>query len=158
MQKKCTKCKKKYEANAINFPVHRATKGGLFAWCRNCKHEKDNIYSRKYRAENPEWHKMDNQRNRPLQAKLVKEYQQKYPERVKAVNKVNEMIRDGKLERQPCVICNKKKVHGHHKRYDRPLEVDWLCARHHKALHFKLLTSKELAKLAESRALRKLNK
>jgi hypothetical protein len=26
-------------------------------------------------------------------------------------------------------------IHGHHEDYDRPLEVVWLCARHHRQLH-----------------------
>jgi hypothetical protein len=43
----------------------------------------------------------------------------------------------GALTRQPCKVCGDPKVEAHHPdgRYDRPLEVDWLCKKHHRALH-----------------------
>jgi hypothetical protein len=32
-------------------------------------------------------------------------------------------------------VCGSKKVHGHHEDYNKPLEVHWLCPKHHKARH-----------------------
>lgn len=51
-----------------------------------------------------------------------------------ASHKVNNAIRDGKLQRQPCFICGEK-AQAHHPDYDRPLDVTWLCPEHHKAAH-----------------------
>ena len=36
---------------------------------------------------------------------------------------------------QPCIICHKEKVEGHHTDYRNPLEVVWLCSTHHKNAH-----------------------
>ena len=44
-------------------------------------------------------------------------------------------IRHGLLVPEPCEVCGETKVDAHHDQYDRPLEVRWLCRKHHKALH-----------------------
>lgn len=55
--------------------------------------------------------------------------------RRRASQMVNNAIRDGKLERQPCFICGDEKSHAHHAHYDLPLVVTWLCPKHHKEAH-----------------------
>lgn len=47
-------------------------------------------------------------------------------------------LRRGLLERQPCAVCGHDTVDGHHENYDEPLNVIWLCRRHHLALHRKV--------------------
>lgn len=43
---------------------------------------------------------------------------------------------DGTLIRLPCEICGTDKdVQAHHDDYNRPLEVRWLCRKHHKEHH-----------------------
>jgi hypothetical protein len=44
----------------------------------------------------------------------------------------------GKLVRQPCRDCGVLKVEGHHYDYNCPLDVIWLCHKHHKAEHVRL--------------------
>jgi ribosomal protein S27AE len=53
------------------------------------------------------------------------------PEKWKARNAVNNAIRLGKLERQPCEVCGAPKVQAHHEDYAKPLDVRWLCRTHH---------------------------
>ena len=44
-----------------------------------------------------------------------------------------------KLDPKPCEICgSEKKVEAHHDDYNKPLEVNWLCRKHHLALHGKV--------------------
>lgn len=45
-------------------------------------------------------------------------------------------IRDGKLERLSCRVCKSNKAEAHHKDYDKPLEVIWLCKEHHSQVHW----------------------
>ncbi|RJE78486.1 hypothetical protein DWB67_17445 [Paracoccus sp. JM45] len=45
-------------------------------------------------------------------------------------------IGSGKLERQGCEVCGALRVDAHHDHYDEPLNVRWLCRRHHIQLHF----------------------
>lgn len=46
-------------------------------------------------------------------------------------------VRRGKIEKLPCEVCHDPKVEAHHDDYDKPLEVRWLCKKHHLALHGK---------------------
>lgn len=40
-------------------------------------------------------------------------------------------VKRGKVKKTRCEVCNKKRVEAHHADYDKPLEVRWLCHRHH---------------------------
>lgn len=44
----------------------------------------------------------------------------------------------GTLVRQPCEVCGAAKVEGHHEDYSKPLQVEWLCHRHHVERHGKV--------------------
>lgn len=57
------------------------------------------------------------------------------PARAKANNAVSNAIRDGRLTRQPCHVCGELEVEGHHPDYSAPLDVVWLCNKHHVQLH-----------------------
>ena len=46
-------------------------------------------------------------------------------------------IETGKLFRAACEICGNPKTEAHHDDYSRPLEVRWLCRKHHGQLHQK---------------------
>ena len=67
----------------------------------------------------------------------VKRWGARHPERKKASTAVHRAIRDGKLIPWPvCAIpdcCGKP--HAHHPDYSRPLDVVWLCDKHHKEVH-----------------------
>jgi hypothetical protein len=43
--------------------------------------------------------------------------------------------RHGLLVPQPCERCGNPKVHAHHEDYSKPLEVTWLCHKHHFMRH-----------------------
>ena len=46
-------------------------------------------------------------------------------------------IRRGDLIKQPCEVCQEKKVDAHHDDYSKPLSVRWLCRKHHAEHHAK---------------------
>lgn len=46
-------------------------------------------------------------------------------------------LRRNLLERGACEVCGSAQTDGHHDDYDRPMEVRWLCRKHHKAVHQK---------------------
>jgi len=60
---------------------------------------------------------------------------ERYPERVKARKLVGRAIESGKLVRKPCLICGKKEVQGHHEDYSKPLDIIWICKKHHDMYH-----------------------
>lgn len=44
----------------------------------------------------------------------------------------------GELVREPCAVCGEARTHGHHHDYTKPLDVTWLCERHHEEEHTRL--------------------
>lgn len=44
-------------------------------------------------------------------------------------------VKRGELKKLPCEICGKERVEAHHEDYKKPLQVRWLCRRHHLQLH-----------------------
>jgi hypothetical protein len=50
---------------------------------------------------------------------------------------VHRALEAGRLVKQPCEVCGDAKVHAHHDDYSKPLDVRWLCLRHHVDHHAK---------------------
>ena len=44
-------------------------------------------------------------------------------------------VKSGILVKTPCVVCGFPKVEAHHENYYEPLNVKWLCLKHHKEIH-----------------------
>lgn len=86
------------------------------------------------------------QRSHPEVVRAAKRrYEERNPEKRRAANIANNALRDGKLVRQPCEVCGStERVHKHHDDYSRPLDVRWLCPKHH-AEHHKALRRNEAA-------------
>ena len=61
----------------------------------------------------------------------------KNPEKIKAHIAVKNALRSGKMHRHPCCICGNK-AHAHHEDYSKPLEVIWLCPKHHSERHVQI--------------------
>jgi len=53
----------------------------------------------------------------------------------KARRKARAEIKSGRLIRGDCEVCGCKKVDAHHDDYDKPIDVRWLCRKHHLELH-----------------------
>ena len=151
--KKCTSCLVE-QTIETNFYKHPKMADGYLTKCKKCvksrvkKHRAENIETfraydrtryhtslarkeaarlshRKWVIKNP---------NGPTAASNY--WRGKNPEKYKAQNTVNNAIRDGKLERETCVICGEK-AQAHHEDYSSPLAVVWLCPEHHSLHHVK---------------------
>ncbi len=46
-----------------------------------------------------------------------------------------DLLREGKIDKTPCVVCGNEDVIAHHEDYSRPDDVIWICETHHKAYH-----------------------
>lgn len=57
-----------------------------------------------------------------------------YPEKNKARDMVKVKIRQGIIVPQPCEKCGGK-GQSHHDDYSKPLEIRWLCTKHHGEQH-----------------------
>jgi hypothetical protein len=150
--KQCTKCREQKERT--EFYAHPKTADRLLSACKECTKKA----VRENRARNIEYYRQfDRERAMlPHRAKARTEYQRtpggkaallrgrrsyvsRNPDKYLAVTMVNNAIRDGRLKKMPCEVCGATyRIHGHHDRYDRPLEVVWLCATHHAERHKKM--------------------
>lgn len=129
------------------FTQNSARRDGLSSVCRVCKNSEARraeakpqrkTKKRAYEATRREDHRRDcrEHRRRYPQRKYeqVVEWRRQNPQKVFAHRKVNNSIRDGKFVRKPCRLCGEK-AHAHHEDYSKPLNVEWLCPLHHKAIH-----------------------
>ena len=66
----------------------------------------------------------------------TKRYRAKFPEKNRVRDRTNKRInRDKTLDRQSCQVCGNENSETHHYNYDHPLNVNWLCKKHHVELH-----------------------
>ena len=139
--KKCFKCGSGKPLG--EFYKHSEMGDGHLGKCKECT-KKD---VRTHRRENDSVREYDRRRYREQPHRKtagqenVKKWRAKNPERYKAQTAVNNAVRDGRLEKKPCVECGTTEyLHGHHDDYDKPLEVKWFCAKHHHRFHALELT------------------
>lgn len=62
-------------------------------------------------------------------------YNKKSQKEIAARRVVNNRIRDGHIEKESCIICGHTEAEAHHADYSKPLEIQWLCRKHHAAWH-----------------------
>ena len=65
-------------------------------------------------------------------------YTQRHPEKVASHRIVRRAIMLGELVRQACETCGIDPAQAHHEDYSKPLDVVWLCKKHHEARHVEL--------------------
>ena len=68
--------------------------------------------------------------NRPKHKDLNPEQKK----RANARSKVKTYVRRGIITKGPCEVCGAK-AEAHHEDYNKPLEVTWLCRKHHLEHH-----------------------
>ena len=50
-------------------------------------------------------------------------------------HKTRQYLIDGKIKKKNCLVCGSKEVIAHHEDYSNPINVIWLCEKHHKEYH-----------------------
>lgn len=77
--------------------------------------------------------------NREKASGWTSAYRKRYPEKHRAHLLVQYALRDGEISRQPCEVCGIEKAEAHHDDYNKPLEVRWLCHKHHMEIHTRVV-------------------
>lgn len=118
-----------------DFGKTKKNKDGRDNQCKSCK----NNASRKHYDLNSDRIKSQQRgyyaNNKIIKDASVKIYQSHFPNKVKAHRAVNDAIRRGKINSQPCECCGMLGARAHHDDYLKPLTVRWLCAKHHAEWH-----------------------
>lgn len=121
----CNKCNAKKDDSADFYANDRT--------CKECRKEK----VRQNRRANIEYYRAyDRKRGNRQGIEYVRKYRAENEAKYKAHTKVNNAIRSGELNPEPCEMCGiSETVHAHHDDYAKPLNVRWLCAKHHRQWH-----------------------
>ena len=135
------------------FYRHKATEDGYLGKCKDCA--KVDVRNNRD-ARHDQYLEFDRQRatlphriaarkgyqqteaGRAAHARALKWSATKWPEKTKARNAISNALRDGLIVRKPCERCSHPKSEAHHDDYSKPLEVIWLCNKHHRERHKEL--------------------
>lgn len=131
----CTKCDKALPPEA--FYRQGRTRMGACKEChkvrvrenRAAKREQYSAYERE-RAQRPD---------RRAAQRAVARRHDPVKRRCRAATK--RAVREGLLVRLPCEVCGDVNTEAHHEDYTKPLEVRWLCFRHHREAHGQVVVS-----------------
>lgn len=146
--KRCFKCGE--TKPRTDFYKHSAMADGFLGKCIDCtkhdvkqhrqaRHDYYLAYDRQ-RANLPRRIKQRQEYARTLlgsksRAKALSKQREISPDKYKARNALNNAIRDGRIQRGGCQVCGVCQVEGHHHDYSKPLDVEWLCKKHHTEIH-----------------------
>lgn len=121
--KKCTNCKLNKEQTYFYTSCDYE--------CRSC------ILERHRNSYDPAKEKERNKSKNRKQQFIISKNKMllKYPEKIKARTAVRLALNRGDIVKKPCEVCSESKVHAHHVDYSKPLEIMWLCRKHHDEWH-----------------------
>jgi hypothetical protein len=129
--KVCFKCEA--ELPIVNFYKHPRMTDGHLGKCKACTRY-DVRENRKHRAEY--YREYDRQRSKlPERIAAIAASGRKDVIKRKARIALQNAVARGKVKRQPCEQCGNPKSDAHHPDYTKPLDVMWLCRKHHMTLH-----------------------
>lgn len=154
--KVCKTCKKTKRLSSF-YKNHKGSQG-VQSNCKKCcdeyekgyrKTKKYKDYQKKYREQHEEYRAAYSLEYRRINKNIIYERRKRkhYFENYKknetgAIRKrrlcrikTNLFILTKKLKRLPCVICGNEKSDAHHYNYDSPLNIIWICRKHHAKLH-----------------------
>ena len=111
---------------------------------RNKNREAMRANARKYARKNSKRNAAANKKWRKGHPEMVRaqadRYREKHPEKARATNRLRKAVFLGEIAKPS--ICNrcrrrlpKGQIQGHHEDYSKPLGVEWLCGRCHRAQH-----------------------
>lgn len=136
--KTCKGCGSDLLLNSDNFYRHKRMKDGFLNHCKICVRIKSRINYRNNIESYNDYEKNKRIRPKNFTKQLTlntKKWREKNPEKYKAHIILNNKIKKGEIKKENCIICNSTEVQAHHPDYSKPLDVKWLCCKHHRVKH-----------------------
>ncbi len=151
--KRCYACKQFLSRD--RFSKNASKKDGLSDSCKPCAYE----LQKKIKLDPERWaarmlRQLNWQKKNPeKKCEQIKKWQrknrdkvnehaargrQKHPEKHAAREITRAAIKRGQIIKLPCEKCGHDKAQAHHDDYSKPLEVRWLCQKHHTEHHNRL--------------------
>ena len=147
--KTCFKCLRALDLS--DFYKHPRMGDGHLGKCKDCTRADTEDRRKKLEATNADWVLSERERHRIKQrdrrAKGIgiqtaaeamaarNAYRSKFPEKHTAKNALSYAVKKGRVKKKPCEVCGKEKAQAHHDDYSKPLDVRWLCVKHHNEHH-----------------------
>lgn len=132
MSKKCFKCG--VEKDLSEFYPHKRMADGHLNKCKECT--KSDVHQNRVAdpAKYSEYEKkrLHTPKRKEQRAESQRVRRKKYPEKEKARATVARFLKKGWLTKKPCEICGDPETEAHHDDYSKPLDVRWLCFKHHR--------------------------
>ncbi len=121
---KCYRCGKSFLRGNVYLWKQTHSPSSIQCMCRKCNTEKQRDYR-------------ENGGGKEAEKKASRRAYQNHKHKWQARAKVRYAVRTGKIDKPTkCEMCGlMKNLQGHHEDYSKPLEVRWLCAKHHAELH-----------------------
>lgn len=133
----CNKCNQSFPLEL--FSKNKAARDGLSNSCKECVKKNGRKWYLLNRERNHERTKRwwGNNRERRLSEYKISaaKYRKENPIKRAAHIRVSNALALAKLEKKPCQYCGNEKSAAHHCDYSKPLEVVWMCQKHHMAWH-----------------------
>lgn len=128
----CFKCER--ELPLSQFYRHPKMADGRLGKCKECTRVdvSENRAERREQYSKYERRRQLDPERRAKKAEYQLRHRRENPDRLRARNMVNYHVRKGNITRKPCELCGSKKSQAHHEDYSKPLDVRWLCFKHHR--------------------------
>lgn len=132
--------------------IKRNYPSGSEWYCAPCYKEGHRNWQRQNSAKKRDGLPLRGPRKAPLRYDEAKRiWDRGNPEKRRAHKIVEGAILSGRIRKEPCAICGELRSQAHHDDYSKPLDVMWLCPKHHSARHRELAAvSASSAPLGES--------
>ena len=145
--KTCFKCGEAKELD--QFYLHKRMADGHLNKCKECT-KMDSALRIERKKRDPLWLVQEARRCREkikknrsvcdpisvLEAK--KRWAENNKNKVASQRILQNAVKSGRIERRPCRACGATEVEAHHEDYSKPLDVVWLCDKHHKERHVQI--------------------
>ena len=137
MQKQCTRCL--YLRSETAFPIDSRNVDCLSGVCRKCVNERKlerKLIAAGIPIARPVCFILEEDPPPPLISRVDDPAIRKHKNRARGA--VSRAIKKGRILRRGCEVCGSPHTEGHHDSYDKPLDVRWLCTKHHTEAHVEL--------------------
>ena len=134
--KYCNTCET--EKDESMFHKRAASSDGFCAKCKTCQKVYDKLRNKQDHRKEARAIYAQTEEGKLAGNKAKSEYRKRNPNKAKAHAIVARSMRAGNLVKEPCKKCgSEESIHAHHDDYSQPLNIQWLCPKHHHQWHAK---------------------
>ena len=132
--KTCSKCAQSKPVDM--FRANTKCSDGLDSWCKQCHNKAKSEWLKRHpeaQRERDDYVVGAVENRKGGRASILTAEERRIRHNVRRITR--RAIKSGKLVAQPCWVCGELEVDAHHPDYSAPLDVVWLCKKHHQEVH-----------------------